>query len=72
MQKWVKGLPDNKGALEWDSKQFTIQLVVNSALTLGVVDTGSCVIWLDTKMAEELGLLVKQVKPIEFRCYIVL
>ena len=46
--------------------------MLNDVLALEVVDTGSSTILLDPKMAEALGVLVKQAKSVEFRYYIVL
>ena len=45
--------------------------MVYSVLIMGVVDIGSCVTLLDMKMAEALGVPVKQAKSREFRWYII-
>ena len=72
MLNWVKGLSDNRGVLKWDTQQFTAQITIISALTLGVVDISSYIILLDMRMAEALDIPVKQAKSGQLECYIAL
>ena len=55
--------------LHWDSNQYVVQLGVSGALTLGVVDTGSCRTLMDENLARELGLTVTRSRGREFGTY---
>jgi predicted aspartyl protease len=49
-------MTDMRHILQWDSEQFIANVGVESRLTLGIIDTGSCKTLIDEVMAEKLGL----------------
>ncbi len=66
---WAKKCVDKRHVLHWDSNQYVVQVAVQNALTLAVVDTGSCRTLMDEHLARELGLTVTRARGGEYGTY---
>jgi hypothetical protein len=60
--EWAVGCPDQRAAMHWDTSQTVANCLVNGALTVGVVDTGSYKTLMDIGTARMLGLAVRESK----------
>ena len=64
--RWAAGLVDKRPVLRWDNSQSICAVGLGPALTLGIIDSGSCKTIVDTQLCEALG--IKYRKAVNGNC----